>query len=254
MSSEENGRSGDSQSIAKAVAVLKVVADKPGASLGEISKATGMPRSTVQRLVSSLSVEGLLMKSFGQQGVYLGMELARLGAKVKVDARAVLRPFMEKLHERIGDNIDLTTLDHDKVIVIEQIASNQQIRVISYVGKHHPISCTANGKAHLSLLEPDEVDRLLREPLPRMTKNSITDKSSLVAQVSAFKQIGLFIDREEYGDDACAIATTLPSIGGLQLTISIAMPKARFVRQEEEIKAALLEFRLDLQQAFGMSL
>ena len=250
----ENGRTGDSLSISKAVAVLRVVADRPGSSLGEIAKQTGLPRSTVQRLVNSLNGEGLLTKNFGQQGIYLGMELARLGARVHIDARALLRPFMGKLHERIGDNIDLTALEHGKVIVIEQIASNEQIHVISYVGKQHPINCTANGKAHLSMMTPEDAEKLLEGDLPRMTRHSITDKTQLMAQVAAFKQIGLFIDREEYGEDICAVATTLPLIGDRQLTISVAMPKARFVRREEDIKAALLEFRRDVQQSFGTSI
>ncbi|UNK39954.1 IclR family transcriptional regulator (plasmid) [Shinella sp. H4-D48] len=250
----ENARAGDSQSISKAVAVLKAVADRPGCSLGEIAKQTGMPRSTVQRLVNSLNNEGLLTKNFGHQGIYLGMELARLGARVHLDARTLLRPFMEKLHEETGDNIDLTALEHGKVVVIDQIASNEQIRVISFVGKQHPIHCTANGKAHLSLLNPEDAEKLLKEGMTQLTRNTIVDSKVLMAQVAAFREIGLFIDREEFGEDACAMATTLPSIGGRQLTISIAAPRARFNRKEEHIKTALLAFRRDVQQTFGTSI
>lgn len=251
---EERAKAGESQSISRAVAVLRVVADHPGASLGEIAKATGMPRSTVQRLVGSLSGEGLLTKSFGQQGVFLGMELARLGARVALDARVLLRPLMEELHARIGDNIDLTVLDQGRVIVIEQIASNEDIRVISYVGKQHPIHCTANGKAHLGQLSRDEALSMLDDNLERLTPNTITDPKALMAQVDAFRQIGLYIDREEYGSDACAVATTLPDIGGRRLAISIAMPSTRFQRREEEVKAALLDFRRAIAASFGASI
>lgn len=251
---EERGKLGESQSISRAVAVLRFVADHPGASLGEIAKATGMPRSTVQRLVGSLSGEGLLTRNFGQQGVFLGMELARLGARVALDARVLLRPLMEELHSKIGDNIDLTTLDQGRVIVIEQIASNEDIRVISYVGKQHPIHCTANGKAHLGQLSTPDAMALLAEGMEAMTAKTITDARALMAQIDAFRQVGLYIDREEYGPDACAVATTLPDIGGRKLAISIAMPSTRFLRREEEVKTALLDFRRAVQTAFGASI
>lgn len=251
---KERAKPADNQSISRAVMVLRFVADHPGASLGDIAKGTGMPRSTIQRLVGSLSGEGLLTKNFGQEGVFLGMELARLGARVSVDARVLLRPFMEELHDRIGDNIDLTVLDQGRVIVIEQIASNETIRVISYVGKQHPIHCTANGKAHLGQISPEEALALLGSHMEAFTPNTITDPKALMGQVDAFRQVGLYIDREEYGVDACAVATTLPEIGGRKLAISIAMPSTRFKRREEEVKTALLDFRRSLQERLGSSI
>ncbi len=252
---EDKTRASDGQSISKAIAVLRAIADHPGSSLGELAKATGFARSTVQRMVSALNAEGLVTKNAGHQGVFLGMELARLGAKVNLNARSLLMPLMEDLHRKIGDNIDLTTLDEGRAIVIEQIASNEDIRVISFVGREHAIHCTANGKAHLSQLPRDQALALLRERgMPKMTPNSITEPERLMAQVEAFRDIGLFIDREEFGDDACAIATTLPDIGGRKLAISIAMPRARFQRREEDLKAALLEFRRNVIASFGSSI
>lgn len=251
---EERSKLGDSQSISRAVALLRHVADHPGASLGEIAKATALPRSTVQRLVASLSGEGLLTKSFGQQGVFLGMELARLGARVALDARVLLRPLMEELHARIDENLDLTVLDQGRVIVIEQIASNETIRVISYVGKQHPVHCTANGKAHLGQLPRDQALAILGSDLPALTPHTITDPSALMAQIEAFRQVGLYIDREEYGIDACAVGTSLPEIGGRRLALAIAMPTSRFLRREEEAKSALLDFRRTIQARFGASI
>ena len=245
---------GDSQSISRAAAVLRVIADHPGSSLGEIAKATGLARSTVQRIVGSLNSEGFLSKTFGQQGVYLGMELARLGAKVNIDARALMRPLMEDLHARIGDNIDMTTLSEGRVFVIEQIASNEAIRVMSHVGKEHPIHCTANGKAHLGMLDESEARALLAGPLERLTENTVTDADALMAQVEAARNEKLYVDREEFSQDACAIATALPPIGGRDYAVSVAMPSARFERREGDVRSALSEFRETVRATYGMSI
>jgi len=249
--SEEKVRPGEGQSIARAVSVLRVVADRPGASLGEIARETGLARSTVQRLVGALHKEGLLAKTFGQQGVHLGMELARLGARVQMDERALLLPFMEALHARIPENIDLSTLEGGRVVVIEQIASNENIRVISYVGKEHPVHCTANGKAHLSQLDRDAALALLAPPLEARTPHTITDPIRLMDQVAAYGEAGLFIDREEYSEDACAVGISLPQLGERPLALAVALPRSRFERREQEIKTALLQLRRDVAESIG---
>jgi IclR family transcriptional regulator, acetate operon repressor len=244
----------DGQTIARAVAILKVLADRPGASFGQIATQTGLPRSTVQRLIGVLNTQGLVTKAFGQHGSYLGMELARLGAKVRLDVRALLRPFMEELHATIGDNIDLTTLEDGRVFVIEQIASNETIRVISYVGLQHPAHCTANGKAHLSLLPPEDALALVGAAPKRYTAQTQTDPEAVLAAVARMAATGLFTDDEEYDDGASAMAVPLPRFGGKDFAISVAMPTSRMTRQRAEVSAALLALRARVVVEYGASI
>lgn len=244
----------DGQTISRAVAILKVLADRPGASFGQIATQTGLPRSTVQRLIGMLNAEGLVTKAFGQHGSYLGMELARLGAKVRLDVRALLRPFMEELHAAIGNNIDLTTLENGQVFVIEQIASNETIRVISYVGLQHPVHCTANGKAHLSLLPADDARALIGPSPKRYTAQTLTDPDAILAAVTRMQDTGLFTDDEEYDDGASAIAVPLPRFGGKDFAVSVAMPSSRLARQRAEVAAALLALRARVVSEYGTSI
>ncbi|MCB1334827.1 MAG: IclR family transcriptional regulator [Roseivivax sp.] len=244
----------DGQTISRAVAILKAVAARPGASFGQIAKATDLPRSTVQRLIGVLNQEGLVTKAFGQQGTYLGMELARLGAQVRLDARALLRPFMEDLHAEIGDNIDLTTLEDGKVFVIEQIASNEAIRVISYVGLQHPIHCTANGKAHLSMLDRATARALIGAEPKAYTPNTRTDPEALLDEIDAARHGGLFADNQEYDEGASAVAIPLPRIGDKDFAISIAMPTQRMERQRDAVQAALLSLRAKVVAEYGSSI
>ena len=244
----------DGQTISRAVIILNALAERPGASFGQIAKATDLPRSTVQRLIGVLNKEGLVTKAFGQQGAYLGMELARLGAQVRIDARALIRPFMENLHKRIGDNIDLTTLENGQVFVIEQIASNEAIRVISYVGLQHPIHATANGKAHLSMLDRDAALALIGPKPKSFTHRTETNPVELLKQIAGARDIGLFTDDEEYEEGASAIAVPLPQIGGKDFAVSIAMPSQRMARQREEACAALLDLRAQVIAEYGKSI
>lgn len=244
----------DGQTISRAIAILRALAARPGSSFGQVAKATGLPRSTVQRLIGVLKQEGLVTKAFGQTGAYLGMELARLGAQVRIDARALLRPFMEDLHQRIGDNIDLTTLENGTVFVIEQIASNEAIRVISYVGLQHPVHCTANGKAHLSMLDRDAAQALIGPKPKAFTAKTVTDPGALLDQIDAARAVGVFTDTDEYDEGASTMAVALPRIGGQDFAISVAMPTPRMTRMQAEVRAALLDLRARVIAEYGNSI
>lgn len=244
----------DGQTISRAVMIMKAIAERPGASFGQVAKMTGLPRSTVQRLIGVLNQEGLVTKAFGQQGTYLGMELARLGANVRIDARALLRPLMEDLHGKIGDNIDLTTLADGKVFVVEQIASNEAIRVVSYVGMRHPIHCTANGKAHLSMVSRSTALDLIGDAPEAFTKRTKTAPDAILAEIDECRETGLYVDNEEYSEDACAVAVPLPRIGDSDFAISIAMPTQRMERNRERVAESLLKFREKVISEYGKSI
>lgn len=250
-SPESPDRRSDGQSISRAVQILRALAERPGASFGQLAQMTGMPRSTAQRLIGVLNQEGLVVKAFGQQGAWLGMELARLGAQVRIDVRALLRPFMERLHDQIADNLDLTILDGDRVVVIEQIASHEAIRVISYVGMQHPVHCTANGKAHLSMLPAARARELIGTAPRGHTPNTRTTPDAILAGIEAERPAMLFTDQDEYSEGASAMAVPLPNVAGQDLALSVAMPTPRFLRLKDQIGAALLAVRADLVQAYG---
>ena len=149
-----------------------------------------------------------MVKAFCQPAAYLGMKIARLEARVRIDVRALVRPFMEALHAKIGDNIDLTILEGDRVAVIEQIASHESIRVISYVGMQHPVHCTANGKAHLSMLPPDNALALIGPAPHAFTPRTETDPQAILSAIEAARPGLLFTDIDEYGEGASAMAVT----------------------------------------------
>ena len=176
------GARNEMRMITRAVAVLRALADQPGGlSFGQIAKATGLARATVQRLVGALESERLVSTHAGVVGVRLGVELARLGAAVHAEARRLFRPHLEDLHARVEETIDLTKLVGGEAIMIEQIASPRALRVVSQVGQALPLHCTASGKAHLTQMSLAEAERELPRipvsnspPRPRRTANLLT--------------------------------------------------------------------------------
>ncbi len=240
--SAPSAENGEMRLIARAAALLRALADQPsGASLGELAKATGLARSTVQRVVGALAAERLV--SAGADGVRLGLEIARLASFVQSDARELLRPVAEALMRRVQETVDLTVLDGATVVVIDQLVSPQSLRVVSHVGRSLPLHATASGKAHLASLPRDERGRLLGEALKATSARTQTSAPALLREIEASIARGYFVDDEEFADGVCAVAISAPLPGGANCALAVSMPASRYVARLQACLEALDEAR-----------
>jgi DNA-binding IclR family transcriptional regulator len=242
---------GEMRLISRAAAVLRALADHPsGASLGELAKATGLARSTVQRVVDALAVERLISIGANANGIKLGLEISRLAAFVQSGAREQLRPYMEALMSGVQETVDLTVLDEEgAVVVIDQLASNYSLRVVSHVGQRLPLCCSASGKAHLSLLPAAQRRALIVPALSRLTPHSKTNVEALLSEIEESARRGYFLDREEYSEGVCALAMAAPLPGGGNFALAIPVPAARFATRHADYTRRLLEVRASLSGA-----
>jgi DNA-binding IclR family transcriptional regulator len=230
--------------IARAAGILRALADQPrGLSLGELAKATGLARATVQRIVGALEAERLVSTSPNLPGVRLGVEISRLASFVHLDARDLFRPFIEEVLRRAQETVDLTILNDDVAIVIDQLASTQSLRVVSHLGRPLPLHCTASGKAHLSQLDDARKRELIRGPLERFSPNTKTSTEEIIAEIDASLRRGCFIDNEEFATDVCAIAIAVDGPAAGNFAIAISMPIQRFAENFDRYSSILLDIK-----------
>lgn len=248
-----NNKKSGGKSISKSFCILRIIAEHPGSSLGEIAKHTGFARSTVQGIVEGLQFENVVMKKEGLPGVFLGIELVRIAAKVEMDVRALFLPFMKRLSSQAGDNVNLTIFRDGKVTVIEQISSNEDIRAMSFIGKSQPLHCSATGKAHLSSFEPDQILEILGQDLRQYTPKTETNPHELLMQIQKFRKVGVFFDDEELSEGICAVATLLPSFGNSSIAVSVSMTRQGFSKYKQEVAANLLAVKSAVEQQFRAS-
>lgn len=227
------------QVIARAAAILREVGAQPdGLSLGKLANATGLARSTVQRIVDALEMEHLVQAGAG--GVRPGWGLRRLGelpgSGIAQEFRAALYQLFEATHE----SIDLSTLSVGEVLFMDRFLSDQPERALPSVGAVYPAYTMSSGKALLSGLSDAEVDALYGgAPLQRLTAHTVADLAALKQQLDAIRAGGFAYDREEHALGKCAIGLPVGVYQGVMLAISVVMPTQRFELQRGIVEAAL---------------
>ncbi len=228
------------QVISRAAAILWTLREHPeGLSLASIAKATGLARSTVYRIVSTLEAERFVAWVGPNGRVRLGLGLATLGAAVSTDLRRELRPYLEGLSVEIDETVDLAVLDKDKVLFIDQIATPRRLQAVSSVGVTFPLHCTANGKAMLSLLSEERLEPLLPARLPAFTPKTTVTREELLLELASIRACGIAFDLEEHAEGICAIGAAFLLPSGIIAAISIPVPSIRFYGNEDRIASAL---------------
>src|SRR5271170_4437006 len=198
------------QVIARAANVLRTLeGEQTGLSLAQIGQRANLARSTVQRIVDALRAEQFLIAATPTSGVRLGPALIRLAASASVDFDQITRPIMAELSQKLGETVDLSVLKGFSAVFTDQIPGAHRLRAVSGVGDTFPLHCTANGKALLSVMPEQTLQRFLRQTLPRMTPATIVKPAELRAAVASCAKIGVAFDLEEHTEGICAVGTAL---------------------------------------------
>jgi DNA-binding IclR family transcriptional regulator len=231
------------QVIARAVAVLQTLEAQPvGLSMSQIARESGLPRTTVQRLVGALVAQHFLAVS-GSGRVRLGPALARLAGAVHTDVRAVVHPHLEALRQRVRETVHLWAMADDDVVLVEQLVCDHEVCIVTPIGARFPLGCTAGGKAILATLTDTEVRRLTEGRLKACTAHSILSVEALLADLQEVRSQGVAYDLEEHVEDVCAIGTALHTGTADHFALCIAAPVRRFRDNRDRLKQAIIECR-----------
>jgi DNA-binding IclR family transcriptional regulator len=188
---EAAGRSKTIQSVDRAAALLKAIADAERApTVIELAEACGLNRSTAWRLLATLDAHGLVERDPVSQRYSLGYALLRIAAGADVDPlvrRA--RPVLERLARETGEATNLAVAKRFNLVYVDQV-DPPQIMMPNWYGRSVPLHATSAGKAYLAFLAPDEREAVLPEKLERYTATTVTDRRRLSAELDEARRNG----------------------------------------------------------------
>jgi DNA-binding IclR family transcriptional regulator len=199
------------KSLGRAIELLRAVAARPeGASASELARATGLPRSTVTRTLSTLADAGLV-EHVGDW--VLGYELVRL-ARAADPYRGLVeagRGVLAQLRDDTDESALLAvTRGRPGIEIVLQLDPARYVGVASWVGVDVPLHASAAGKLALAELERAELEAwLLRHPLVRFTQSTVTDPQALLAELARVRKRGWAEIVDELEDGLTSLATSV---------------------------------------------
>jgi IclR family transcriptional regulator, acetate operon repressor len=219
------------RSVRTALQVLEAVSELQPVGLSELSRKLGLPKTTVQRGLSSLGDAGWLDHDPADTSRWIVSVKAFIVGST-VGNRSGLRehalPQMNILAADVGETIHLAILDGDTVVLIERIDSPHPIRAFAAVGERAPLHASSNGKVILAHLSRGRRDRYLRGDLKPITSHTITTPEGLIEELESIRARGYAVADEELQDGVVSIAAAVRGGDGAPVgSLSISGPKSR---------------------------
>lgn len=216
--------------LGKAMVILTAFdARDTSVTLAQLVTRTGLPKSTVHRMLGEL-VDVRLLERAGR-GYRLSGTLFELGLRASAERSLieVATPFMQELCETTAETVHLGVREGRDVVYVFKVAGHQQATSPSVIGGRMPLSCTAIGKAILAFSEPDLVAEVIAAGLPRLTPHSIQLPRVLTTQLTRAQADGIAYETEESAVGlTCVAAPVLGTDDHALAAISVTGPVHRF--------------------------
>ncbi len=237
--------------VAKAFQILDMFQiESPAWSQADLVRATGLNRSTVNRLVRFLASHGYLVQ-IGSSGQHtLGLAAIELGnrASAGFNLRKVCQPSMEALAAKINETVILSALDAANLaaVCVDQIEGRQEgLRVFESIGSRFPLHAGAAPKAILAFLPEDLQQEALNRDLKSYTDHTVVDRKAIEEALKLTRERGYAMSSEETFEGTMGIAapilgpnrTAVASLA-VALPITRAKPEACKVITDELVSIA----------------
>ncbi|QDW30635.1 IclR family transcriptional regulator [Arthrobacter sp. KBS0702] len=218
--------------LARGLIVLETVAAHAGpVTLSKIHEASGLPKSTIVRLVSVLC-DGEYLVRVDERPSY------RLGDKVMVLANSYLealsvpdlaRPHLAALAAETRQSANLGVLSGIHVVHLAVEHPSRPFRYDANVGDRAVPYGTGLGKVLLADLAPDQfAAHLPPAPWPAVTATTITTPEALRTVVSKVRELGYAYDDEEWDEGLRCLAVPVVVGGKTIAAVSVSGAAGEF--------------------------
>jgi IclR family KDG regulon transcriptional repressor len=242
--------------VYKALNVLWCVGERGGElTLTEVSRYTGLNKTTVYRYLHTLAECGFLVHDRRNDTYRLGLRVWELGRLVGADLRIreVALPVMQELRDTFNETVNLGVLDGKEVVYVEMVESGHALSMRARVGGRDPAYSTSLGKAILAFLPEREWRNHLPSRLVSRTSRTHTSLRPLRADLVAARARGFALDRGENEEDAhCIGAPIFDQSGTVVAAISVSAPASRLPEAlQPEVASAVIRAARTVSERLG---
>ncbi|MCW8379734.1 IclR family transcriptional regulator [Streptomyces justiciae] len=206
-------------------------------TLTELSHVSGLPKSTVHRLLGRL-VELGAVEHHGAAGYKIGLDLLRIGsATPALRLRDCAMPYLTSLQRGSGQAVYLGVLRGFDVVFLERLEPAHVVESPVPVGGRLPAHCTAIGKALLAYEDFEELAMFLPSPLAALTPHSVTSVDALIKELGQVRRLGFAHEHNEARQGLLSLAVPIVMQGFAIGALSVACPEG--VRLDPTLTSAL---------------
>ena len=242
-----------SKSILKTLSILEQYSKADELGIKELSESTGIPASTVQRIVNTLVMKQYLVQNPHTLKYQLGIAFFNISSRYSNsrDWVEVAKAHMEEQVEKTQETVNLAILQGKSVIYLTKVDSPHILRPNFTVGTAYLALNTALGRCLLAYQPWDKVERMIR-----LQPNFNKDINEFHEMLEEVERNGYATEDEEFQPGLfCIAAPVWDANDRVVAAISTSIPKIRLNESNKEniigmMQSTASQISLDLKKRF----
>ncbi len=196
-----------------AIKIIEGIA-KEGAPIGisELSRKLGINKNMIFRIIDTLEQNGWVYcenKDEKKYSLTLRPFYITGMARNRLNLNSASMPLLYELWKETGENVYVGIKNEDKVLYIQNFDGVGIVRIGGTLGARYDLYCSAPGKIILAYSDDEFISDYLNREFTRFTKNTITNKKTMLAEIENIKNQGYATDIEEFGYGIFCIAAPI---------------------------------------------
>lgn len=219
------------QSVKNAMQILRLYSgERDELGVTEMSRLLGMSKSSVHRLISTLTKEGFLEKSPDSSKYRLGLALLGLCGVItthmEIHREAI--PTLESIVDKLGEACHVCVLEGSDIVYLHKVECKHPVRLLSHIGKRNPAFCTSGGKSILAFQAENIVSSVIESGFIPYGPNTITDPAQFRENLQTIREQGYAVCVDELHEDVVSIGSPIRDYSGdVVASVSVVGPKQR---------------------------
>lgn len=221
------------RSVKTALTVLEAVAERQPCGLSDLTRHLGLPKTTVQRCLVTLSEAGWIRLDNQDiaRWVLTGRAVS-VGRRVGNDSglRDLALPVLNRLQVELDETVHLMTIDGLEVLLIERVDSAHTVRAFAPLGDRAPLHSSANGRCVLAHMPERDLAQHLAA-VPVLAGQSAAETQRLRTELEEIRQRGYAFTERGHHDGVVIVAACIHQDGEKPVgSVSVFAPKTRLPR------------------------
>ncbi|MGB6103909.1 MAG: IclR family transcriptional regulator [Pusillimonas sp.] len=212
--------------LERAIQVLERLSEhSAGLSAVALAEQSGIPRTTLYRILRMLAGKGYVSVSGANTNAYvLGPALARLASRVPIhdDLAARAKPVMHALSAKLAETTKLVVREGIETLTTAVVHSGYDARIASRVGTRLPLYVGASQRLLLSRAPDEIIEAVLAGSLKPYASGTITKARELRAIIQRLKTQDWETGRNE-GPEGVGTVAALVSEPGVELRAALVV-------------------------------
>jgi IclR family KDG regulon transcriptional repressor len=219
------------QTVSRAILLLRCLEEgRISLSLAELTRRTGLNKSTVYRLAETLLAEGVLDKNSDTAVYSISYGLISLG-RALLDPSGLssrVQPILREIQQATDETAMINLRDGLQAVVISEVLSPQLVRYSLGTGFRADLRVGAAGWAILAEMIEAEVEAILAKPLSGFSEGVTFPADEIRSELESVRKRGYANTQDQRVPDAAGYAAAFYGPDGSVLgSVAVIMPSSR---------------------------